>query len=67
MRRRRQHKTLQSRFDPFLEHCRRELIRIQELPRETERVPYRALAADNTELACGTERKPSMTKGRWSN
>ena len=52
--RRRQHKTWQSRLDPVLEHCRRKLIRIQELPREVERVP-------------GTEQRPRMTKGRWSN
>ena len=41
--RRRQHKTSQSILDPVLEHCRRELIRIQELPRETKRLPVQGL------------------------
>ena len=35
-----------------------ELIRVQELTKETKEKP---------ESSCGTEQRPSMTKGRWSN
>ena len=48
---RRQHKTSQIRLDRVLEHCRRQRIRIQELPREAERVPVEGLGVGKpTEL-----------------
>ena len=57
--RRRQHKTSQSRLDPVLEHCRRQLIRIQELPREAEKVPEQGLGGQVSRIIMwnGTEAK----------
>ena len=66
MLRRRQNQTMQSRLDPVLEYCRREFIRVQELPREAEGVSM-ASVAEKPESSGGTERRPSMTKCRWSN
>ena len=62
--RRRQYQTTQSRLDSVLEDCRRELIKVQELTRETEGVSIQGLSCGETRAITWNRTKAKHDPGQ---